>query len=165
MTQRKPQISVRAPLSNQITFPIAHCTAIGICISDQRPPRTFLETLTGQKLPNAIKSPSRQQLYKTNKEMFLRNGDKCALDQHVIAQNPSSPVETFVAQVKEIIQVQGSLADLSRKPEAILLQIASTTAPPSDIYRMPSIRSSDLWCLVPIEVSSFYCCLRRCISS
>lgn len=83
--------------------------------------------------------------------MFLYNGDKCSINQHVIVQKPNPPSETFVGVVKEILQIKGSNADLSRQPEAILIQAATSTRP-STTYRMPFIELTDIWCLIPLQV-------------
>jgi hypothetical protein len=92
-----------------------------------------------------------RHIFKTSSKMFLKNGDDCVPGQYVIARNSNSAGDTFVAQVSEIWQIKGSVADLSQMPDGILLQSASV-ARPADKYRMPRVELLDKWSLVPFQV-------------
>lgn len=88
---------------------------LGICFSDSKPPRDFFSTLTGKVLPTSVPHHT-GKCFKTNKEMYLDNGDKCSLDQHVIVRMSSSSAisKTFIGCIKEIVQIKGSIADSTR---------------------------------------------------
>lgn len=124
----------------------------GTCTGGKRP-REFSATLTGQKLPHAIiDSESRDCHFKTCSEMTLLNGDVCTLNQFVIVRG-SHPVEpTFIACVKEIIQIVGSVADLSTQPSGILIQLAAVSKHGSAQYEMPHVSLQDTWYLVLMKV-------------
>lgn len=84
--------------------------------------------------------------------MTLLNGDTCTLNQFVIARGSDTTEPTFVACVKEIIQIVGSVADLSGQPSGILLQLAAVSKHGSAQYEMPHISLRDTWYLVPMKV-------------
>src|SRR5258705_12844939 len=92
----------------------------GHCISDKIGPRAFGATITGKRLPYSVSSASTKQ-FKTCRELFLKNGDKCTIGQFVITQNPNIVGSTFVARVEEILQVVDSVADYSGFPDGVLL--------------------------------------------
>src|ERR1700733_3508473 len=103
--------------NNQLTVLSGHC------ISDKIGPRAFGATLTGKRLPYSVPSANMKQ-FKTCREVFLKNGDKCTIGQFVITQNPNVVGSTFVARVEEILQVVDSVADYSGFPDGVLLQSA-----------------------------------------
>lgn len=117
-----------------------------MCQTDKVPPRLLASTITGQRCPSSFPG-SERSLFKTNKEMILINGDTCSVGAFVIAHKPGRIGETYVARVDEIIQLQGSSADLSQQPDGVLLQPARVyREAPS--YRMPIIELSYTWDLV-----------------
>ncbi|KAF7333089.1 hypothetical protein MVEN_02374000 [Mycena venus] len=122
----------------------------GLCVSDKRPPQLFSATLTGSKLPNSFSQHSAQpSLLKTNSAMYLENGDLCELEGFVIVKRPNQA--TFIARVKEILQIKGSADDLSQRPSAILLQTAAIGAIPDPSYGMPAVGVQGQWSLVPMK--------------
>ncbi|KAJ7659053.1 hypothetical protein DFH06DRAFT_1326896 [Mycena polygramma] len=113
----------------------------GVSISDKRGPRTVENTLTGQHIPGWS---TKTGLFQTNASLTLHNGDHCVPGNFIIAQNPQSLGETFVARVEEIIQQTGSLAAFSSKPDGVLLQHALINTTHSR-YGMPSIQLLNQW--------------------
>jgi hypothetical protein len=89
--------------------------------------------------------------FKTCREFFLKNGDKCTIGQFVITQNPNVVGSTFVARVEEILQVVGSVADYSGFPDGVLLQSADVNRPAVE-YHMPHIDLLNRWSFVRFEV-------------
>ncbi|RDB27987.1 hypothetical protein Hypma_002121 [Hypsizygus marmoreus] len=118
----------------------------GICTSDKAPPRLFANTLTGQQLPGSF-GESGQRKFRTNVEVQLFNGDCCRVGDHVVARDHQQPNVTFIANVVEIIQQVGSVSDMSRTPDAILVQTA-TTSRSAVPYGMPAIDLQDEWRLL-----------------
>ncbi|KAJ7728363.1 hypothetical protein B0H16DRAFT_1331027 [Mycena metata] len=108
------------------------------------PPRSFATTLTGDKLPHSLAANS--PLLKTNAAVYLDNGDFCPLDQFVIARRPDRT--TFVARVKEILQIMGTVEDLSRRASAILLQSTTIGTAGDPSYEMPAVGVQNQWSLV-----------------
>ncbi|KAJ6562524.1 hypothetical protein B0H19DRAFT_1375582 [Mycena capillaripes] len=121
----------------------------GICVADEQPPRLFSATLAGSKLPHVLSNSSQPTLLKTNSAMYLDNGDHCALNAFVIAKRPNQT--TFIARVQEILQIKGSIDDLSRRPSAILLQSAAIGTVPDPSYGMPAVNVQDQWSLVQMN--------------
>lgn len=133
-----------------LTFDEAHWLP-GACISDRQPARPYSETLSGRTLPgHSIGESSR--LFKTNREVFLTNGDKCAQGNFVIIKDPGSIGTTYTARVEEILNVQNSVAHLSGMPDCVLLQLV-TLGRASDIYGMPLVDLSGQWALVDLQAS------------
>ncbi|KAI6155653.1 hypothetical protein BKA82DRAFT_4326751 [Pisolithus tinctorius] len=112
----------------------------------------------------ALSSLSQEILHDNNfhtcRSMILMNGDRCIPGQCVLIhqQNGQQPL---VAQVKEIIQRQGSTAEMTSSPDAIFLQsgkIQGSTRP----YQMPLVQYDDTNILLPIEllcsVNLQHCC-------
>ncbi|KAI5996522.1 hypothetical protein F5J12DRAFT_907093 [Pisolithus orientalis] len=127
----------------------------GSCVKDNLPWHPYHETRTGQQFPTALSSLSQEILHDNNfhtcRSMILMNGDRCIPGQWVLIhqQNGQQPL---VAQVKEIIQRQGSTAEMTSSPDAIFLQsgkIQGSTRP----YQMPLVQYDDTNILLPIEVS------------
>ncbi|KAJ7732322.1 hypothetical protein B0H16DRAFT_1468668 [Mycena metata] len=116
----------------------------GVCVWDKLPPRSFATTLTGDKLPQSLAANS--PLLKTNAAVYLDNGDFCPLDQFVIARRPDRT--TFVARVKEILQIMGTVEDLSRRASAILLQSTTIGTAGDPSYEMPAVGVQNQWSLV-----------------
>ncbi|KAJ7711756.1 hypothetical protein B0H16DRAFT_1667716 [Mycena metata] len=85
-------------------------------------------------------------LLKTNAAVYLDNGDFCPLDQFVIARRPDRT--TFVARVKEILQIMGTVEDLSRRASAILLQSTTIGTAGDPSYEMPAVGVQNQWSLV-----------------
>ncbi|TRM70314.1 hypothetical protein BD626DRAFT_448805 [Schizophyllum amplum] len=93
------------------------------------------ETLTGKRMPSVIHKAS--DLYKTCSDYVLENGDNCSIDQFVIVRAPSG-LTTFLAAVREIIQLAGSVEDYSQTPSGILLEVMKlNTSTPT--YGMPAV--------------------------
>jgi len=122
----------------------------GACIWDKQPPRTFDKTRTGQVLPYLIPNVDGKQ-FKTCREVYLKNGDKCIVGQFVVAQNPHIPGATFIARVDEILQIVGSIADFSSLPDGVLLQSADVHRP-SVTYHMPHVDLLNLWSFFSLDV-------------
>lgn len=122
----------------------------GICVSDRLPPRAFHQTLTGQKLPGSLAGTPEARV-KTCKQVSLRNGDICTPNHFVIVQDPRDPVKTYVARVREIIQIQASHNALVGRPDAILIQTA-TSHGTAVYYAMPRVMLTNEWGLVRLEV-------------
>lgn len=122
----------------------------GVCSADNIWPCVFGETITGQRLPGAFRNTS-DSLFKTNKDLILMNHDVCTVGSYVIAQKTGTMGETFVARVDEIIQQQGTVADMSRQPDGVLLQPARVTREALN-YHMPVIELSYSWVFVPYQV-------------
>ncbi|KAJ7863811.1 hypothetical protein B0H14DRAFT_2348797, partial [Mycena olivaceomarginata] len=119
----------------------------GICVCDKQPARLFSATLAGSKLPHSLRdNPVQPALLKTSSEMYLDNGDHCQLDAFVIAKLPNQT--TFIAQVREILQIKGSADDFSQRPSAVLLQSAVIGTVPDPSYGMPGISLLEQWSLV-----------------
>ena len=89
--------------------------------------------------------------------MYLYNGDKCTVGQHIIARHHHHPAEihpspTFIARVVEIIQQVGSPAYMQSQPDGILLQTVNSSAPNAK-YQMPRLFLQDKWSFVRPQVS------------
>jgi hypothetical protein len=93
--------------------------------------------------------------FKTCRELYLKNGDKCTIGQFVIVQNPNAVGTTFLARVEEIMQIVGSIADYSHLLDGVLLQSADVNHP-ADKYRMPHIDLLNQWSFVCFEVCIFF---------
>jgi hypothetical protein len=130
--------------NNQLTVLSGHC------ISDKIGLRAFGATLTGTRLPYSVPSANTKQ-FKTCREVFLKNGDKCTIGQFVITQNPNVIGFTFVARVEEILQIVDSVADYSGFPDGVLLQSADVNRPAVE-YHMPHIDLLNHWSFVRFEV-------------
>jgi hypothetical protein len=114
----------------------------------------FSLTLTGKKLPELIRDANTRR-FKTCRELYLKNCDKCTIGQFVVVQNPNAVGTTFIAGVEEIVQIVGSIADYSHLPDGVLLQSADVNRP-ADKYRMPQIDLLNQWSFVRFEVCIFY---------
>ena len=130
----------------------ADAVAIGRCKADKERPRPFNQTLTGQKLPGVVDS-SVNQLYVTGTEVYLLNGDKCVVGQHVIVQPSHLNSPTFIACLREIIQQVGSPNHDNSKPDGLLLETVDSSRT-STKFRMPLLQNVNEWSFVPISVSS-----------
>ncbi|KAK7037199.1 hypothetical protein R3P38DRAFT_3481335 [Favolaschia claudopus] len=93
----------------------------GQCVLDKKSPRKIELTLAGQHLPSWANKPG---LFRTCQSMTLQNNDVCTPGNFVIIRDPRHLGQTFVAQVREIIQEKGSLAEYSSNPDGILVQRA-----------------------------------------
>ena len=125
-------------------------TITGACVSDRKPPRSFDKTLTGQIIPHSITYPNLSQ-FQTCREMHLQNGDKCEVGQFIISKDPKQLGATVVAQVGEILQIKGSVADFSGMPDHVLLQVADVRRP-AMTYQMPHVDLMNRWGLVSFQV-------------
>jgi hypothetical protein len=88
--------------------------------------------------------------------MYLYNGDKCIVGQHIIARHHHHPEEihpspTFIARVVEIIQQVGSPVYVQSQPDGILLQTVNSSAP-NVKYQMPQLLLKDEWSFVRPQV-------------
>ncbi|KAJ7164737.1 hypothetical protein C8R43DRAFT_1086158 [Mycena crocata] len=84
---------------------------------------------------------------KTNSAVYLNNGDLCELSQFVIAKPPNETT-TFIARVKEILQLKDSPNDHSHRPSAVLLQSVILGSQPDPSYGMPAIELQDRWSVI-----------------
>lgn len=123
-------------------------------MSDKRPPRSFFETLTGQwqRYTHNSAGLDEQQAFKTNREVYLVNGDRCSVGDYVVVQDPENPAGTFVGQVNEVLQQRGSLADTSDQPDGVLVRKTKLTRQALP-YRMPYIDLINEWVFVKFKVS------------
>ncbi|KAJ6594962.1 hypothetical protein B0H10DRAFT_2167820 [Mycena sp. CBHHK59/15] len=83
-------------------------------------------------------------LFRTNKLLYLHNGDTCEPENFVIVRHPNLPGQTFVGWVEEIIQQMGSIAAFASQPNGILLQEATINLNCTR-YGMPSKVLSGWW--------------------
>lgn len=127
---------------------------LGLCITDKRPARRFSETLSGQWQHDTHSSLGLdgRQLFKTNREVYLMNGDRCSVNDYAVVQDPQNPARTFIGQVKEILQQGGSIADTTERPDGILIQKASVTRQALP-YSMPYIDLNNEFVFVTLKVS------------
>ena len=130
----------------------ADAVAIGRCKANKEHPHPFNQTLTGQKLSGVVDS-SVNQLYVTGTEVYLLNGDKCVVGQHVIIQPSHLNSPTFIACLHEIIQQVGSQNHNNSKPDGLLLETVDSSRT-STKFRMPRLQNVNEWSFVPISVSS-----------
>jgi hypothetical protein len=79
------------------------------------------------------------------------NGDVCPIGSFVIARRADNQSQTYVARVDEILQVQGSIADLSGQADVVLLQTADVSHA-DDLYHMPNIKLLHHWYLANPKV-------------
>ncbi|KAF7335506.1 hypothetical protein MVEN_02204400 [Mycena venus] len=119
----------------------------GISVADKSVSRPVNRTLTGQHVPSWSTKPG---LFKTNKQVYLGNGDVCAPLNYVIAKDPRYAGETYVARVEEIIQQVGSLAQLSSQPDGVLVQkvVVDHTR---ERYGMPSVQLCGEWLVHSVQ--------------
>ncbi|KAF7975989.1 hypothetical protein HWV62_8148 [Athelia sp. TMB] len=115
----------------------------GACISDRKPARLINETLAGKIIPSSFHEHTNSR-FKTCLEFSLQNGDKCRVGQWVVAKDPLALGATLVARVEEILQVQGSVAELSGMPDFILLQAADVRHQ-APAYHMPRLKLTNMW--------------------
>jgi hypothetical protein len=106
-----------------------------------------------QAAPLTPRQPCSTGPPQTSSEMYLDNGDHCQLDAFVIAKLPNQT--TFIAQVREILQIKGSADDFSQRPSAVLLQSAVIGTVPDPSYGMPGISLLEQWSLVLMKVLRF----------
>ena len=85
--------------------------------------------------------------------MYLLNGDKCVIGQHVIVQPSHLNSLTFIACLHEIIQQVGSPNHNNSKPDGLLLETVDSSRT-STKFRMPQLQNVNEWSFVPISVSS-----------
>ncbi|KAF7965797.1 hypothetical protein HWV62_41769 [Athelia sp. TMB] len=122
----------------------------GACVSDGQPARPYSETLSGAALP-AHSIGQTRGLFRSSREVYLQNGDKCVQGQFVIAKDPVNIGVTYTARVDEILNIQNSIAHLGGMPDCVLLQLASLSRT-SDTYSMPLVDLSRRWALVKLDV-------------
>ncbi|KAF9808715.1 hypothetical protein IEO21_07777 [Rhodonia placenta] len=106
--------------------------------------------LYGKKLPNSL-SDSQLVKIKTNKKVYLLNGDVCMPGIFVIVRDPRRPMQTYIACVREIIQIKGSPAELTGRPDGLLIQSARSQGA-AEHYAMPRLQMVDEWGLVRLNV-------------
>ena len=99
-------------------------------------------------------SDKNKTLFKTCHKVHLANGDQCKPGTFVIAHNLSKAVQIFVTKVIEVVQIQGSVADLMQLPDGILLQMADVQCA-ADGYQMPQINSSNNFLLAQFQVGHY----------
>lgn len=121
----------------------------GISLADKTAPRPINQTLTGQHIHSWSTKPG---LFKTNKQLYLLNGDSCVPHTFVIVKHPHRRGETFVARVEELIQQVGSIADFASRPDGVLLQ-KTIIDHARERYGMPSVQLAGEWSLHSTEVS------------
>ncbi|KAK0488233.1 hypothetical protein EDD18DRAFT_1359676 [Armillaria luteobubalina] len=123
----------------------------GICLSDKRPPRSFANTLMGAQFPalSVFTASERDtSLFVTAKEMYLKNGDHCLLEGHVVVRNPGGG-SNVVAKVVEILQRKFSVHAMSQSPDCIL--IAGALLSETSAHGMPQIAASGHYGVVPLS--------------
>lgn len=84
--------------------------------------------------------------------MYLVDGNKCTVGNHVIVRNPSAGSPTSIARVVEILQIVGSVEDYSGLPSGVLLQGVDTNRTAAK-YRMPHVDLTNDFSLVSFSVS------------
>jgi hypothetical protein len=94
-----------------------------------------------------------QALYITNTQVHLLNGDSCPIGQHVIVKRQSGP-QTFVANVREIVQQVGSPNYDNGMPDGLLVQSVACVGT-TDRLRMPRLVLQDEWLFVPLTVEPY----------
>lgn len=125
--------------------------ASGACVSDQQPACPYAQTRSGTFIPTHPLGQT-TAYFKTSREVFLQNGDKCVLGQFVIVKDLGALGTTLTARVEEILHVQNSVADLSGMPNCILLRAVNLDTRTSDMYHMPCIELKDQWGLFELKV-------------
>ncbi|KAK7029116.1 hypothetical protein R3P38DRAFT_2524834 [Favolaschia claudopus] len=123
----------------------------GQCILDKKPPRKIELTLTGQRL---LSWANKTGLFQTGQSVTLQNNDMCVPGNFVIIRDPLRLGQTFVAQVREIIQQKGSLAAYSSNPDGILVQRALVNDQ-QPRYGMPRLQLLDQWSM--LETNDLLC--------
>ncbi|KAK7015952.1 hypothetical protein R3P38DRAFT_3203654 [Favolaschia claudopus] len=123
----------------------------GQCVLDKKSPRKIELTLAGQHLPSWANKPG---LFRTCQSMTLQNNDVCTPGNFVIIRDPRHLGQTFVAQVREIIQEKGSLAEYSSNPDGILVQRALVNHQQAR-YGMPRLQLLDQWSM--LETNDLLC--------
>jgi len=127
---------------------------LGQCKRDKDVPRPFSQTLTGVNLQDVFQKMPAHALYVTNTQVHLLNGDSCPIGQHVIVKRQSGP-QTFIANVREIIQQVGSLNYDNGLPDGLLVQTVACVGT-TDRLLMPRLVLQDEWSFVPLSVRPFY---------
>ncbi|KAJ7874146.1 hypothetical protein B0H14DRAFT_3437824 [Mycena olivaceomarginata] len=115
--------------------------------SDKSAARPITRTLTGQCL---LSWSTKAGLFKTNKQLYLRNGDLCAPQSFAIIRDSSHPGETFVGRVEEIIQQVGTLQDLASQPDGILVHKAVVDHT-RERCGMPSVQLRGEWSMHSVQ--------------
>lgn len=106
---------------------------------------------TGKYLPSLADSHGAKH-FKTCRDVILNNGDKCMLGSTVVAKVSQYPDQTFVGRVDEILTPLGSICELNRQADRVLLQVAYVSRTAGE-YGMPYIDLQTQWALVPARVS------------
>ncbi|KAF7371200.1 hypothetical protein MSAN_00755500 [Mycena sanguinolenta] len=128
----------------------------GVCTGDKLSNRPVERTQCGQHIAEYADMPG---MFRTCKDLTLKNGDVCVPGSFVIVRDPHRIGETFVGRVEEIIQRIGSVQMYASKPDGILIQ--QVTLPPDRVrYGMPSVvlsgqrqvcQTEDLLCTVNVQ--------------
>jgi hypothetical protein len=126
---------------------------LGQCVSDKKLPRPWNQTLAGKMLPHIYRAEN--TVFKTSSELYLQNGDKCRVGHFIIAKDPVIVGLTVVARVEEILQLKGSIADVSGMPDHLLLQAAEVNREAVS-YHMLQIHLNNRWALVDFKVHLAY---------
>ncbi|KAJ7814354.1 hypothetical protein B0H14DRAFT_3747837 [Mycena olivaceomarginata] len=143
----KNLVSGRSTVTHYLGLDKKREPAAGISLADKTAPRPINQTLTGQHIHSWSTKPG---LFKTNKQLYLLNGDSCVPHTFVIVKHPRRPGETFVARVEELIQQVGSIADFASRPDGVLLQ-KTIIDHAREHYGMPSVQLAGEWSLHSTE--------------
>ncbi|KAI9069821.1 hypothetical protein FKP32DRAFT_1558980 [Trametes sanguinea] len=125
------------------------------CKYDKEPPKPLSLLKTGTRLPEIVPMGN-GHTFKASRSMVLVNGDSCAPGQFVIAKAPGRPEDSIIGRVEEILTRHGSLADMAREPEDVLLQVAHATREARP-YRMPYIDLQDRWLTDMVVIQDILC--------
>lgn len=143
-------------LLNQSRLISSYPTFQGRCKPAQSPPVPFLETQTGQFLPEyedsfAMLGGSTPPLLKMCASSTLQNGDLCQPHSWVLASGPEE--QLFVCQVVEILQCMGSNNQLRFQPDVFLVRVA-TNQGVVEPYEMPHLSLNPGYSLMDPRVST-----------
>ncbi|KAL1726516.1 hypothetical protein EV714DRAFT_219219 [Schizophyllum commune] len=115
-------------------------------------------------LPTAFADSSKHQ-FRTCTDYVLENGDRCTPGQFVIVRaSPYGPA-TYVAAVREIIQLANSPEDYARTPSGVLVELADVDTTASVSCGMPSLTVHQRYAMV--SASNLLCTVNtqhRCVA-
>ena len=118
----------------------------GELILEKTSPCRFEETSTGRH--TSISMPG---MFHTAGSVVLSNDDICKVKQFVIVRDPSSPGQTYVGQVTEIL---ATVSPLSTNIHSVLVHIADVTQS-SPHYDMPQICLTEEFHSVDLKVDKY----------
>lgn len=89
--------------------------------------------------------------FKICQDVILTNGDKCTLGSTVVARASQSSGQMFIGHADEILMPLGSIFNLNRQADRVLLQVAHISRPAGE-YGMPYVVLQAQRALVPVQV-------------